>query len=154
MGVSASGKSSVGRALASRLDVAFVDADDLHSAANVSKMAQGVPLDDSDRGPWLDAVADRLATADGIVVACSALTRAHRDRLRSRAPDAVFAHLTGSPELLRLRARAREGHFMPASLLVSQLDTLEALGDDERGFRLDISRTVAELAEEAAERIP
>jgi len=154
MGVSASGKSRVGRALATRLAVPFVDADDLHPPANVEKMAHGIPLDDADRAPWLDAVGDRLAAGDGVVVACSALKRAYRDRLRDRAPDVVFAHLTGSSELLQLRAGGRGGHFMPASLLASQLDTLEALGEDERGFRLDISRTVAELAEEAAERIP
>jgi carbohydrate kinase (thermoresistant glucokinase family) len=159
MGVSASGKSSVGRALALRLDVPFVDADDLHPPANVAKMAAGRPLDDSDRWPWLDAVAARLAesgdadSGGGVVVACSALKRAYRDRLRSRAPETVFVHLVGSRELLASRAGAREDHFMPVSLLTSQLDTLEALGADERGLVLDVAQTVPELVEEAAGRI-
>ncbi|MFD4421806.1 gluconokinase [Agromyces sp. NPDC058484] len=156
MGVSASGKSSVGRALAERLNASFVDADDLHPRANVEKMTAGIPLDDADRAPWLEVVAERLASTTGgrgTVVACSALKRAYRDRLRQSAPDTVFVHLTGSAAMLGLRAGDRNGHFMPMSLLQSQLDTLEALGDDEAGFALDVAESVAELAREAAERI-
>ncbi|GAA3751364.1 gluconokinase [Microbacterium kribbense] len=152
MGVSASGKSSVGVALADRLGIRFVDADDLHPQANVVKMAAGMPLDDADRAPWLDAVATRLA-AGGIVVACSALKRAYRDGLRSSAPDTVFVHLTGSGELLAQRAAARHGHFMPASLLASQLATLETLGVDERGFSMDVADSVHEIVEQAVDRI-
>ncbi|MBW9095658.1 gluconokinase [Microbacterium jejuense] len=154
MGVSAAGKSSVGRALADLLPVPFVDADALHPRANVEKMAAGMPLDDADRAPWLDAVGARLAGAEtGIVVACSALRRTYRDRLRTSAPDVVFVHLTGSEQLLRERAEARTDHFMPAQLLRSQLDTLEALGEDEHGFALDVAGSVEELARNAAGRL-
>jgi len=154
MGVSAVGKSAVGTALAADLGLPFLDADDLHPAASIAKMAAGQPLDDADRMPWLDAVGARLAAApEGLVVACSALTRSYRDRLRAAAPDTVFVHLTGSPALLQERAARRQGHFMPASLLRSQLDTLEELGADERGFALDVTAPVPVLAAAAAERI-
>ena len=152
MGVSASGKTSLGQALADRLHIPFVDADDLHPQANVDKMAAGVPLDDDDRWPWLDAVAARLA--DGpVVIACSALKRRYRDRLRASAPEIVFVHLTGDSDVLRRRIRKRAGHFMPASLLQSQLDTLEDLGSDEAGFTLDFADDVDALVEQAMERI-
>lgn len=152
MGVSASGKSSVGIALADRLGAVFVDADDLHPQANIDKMSAGVPLTDDDRWPWLDAVADRLAQGR-VVIACSALKRAYRDRLRSSAPGTVFVHLTGSRTVLKERIRRREDHFMPATLLQSQLDALEDLSSDEAGFALDFAEPVEELAEQAAARI-
>ena len=152
MGVSASGKSSVGEALAARLGIPYVDADDLHPQSNVDKMAAGVPLTDDDRWPWLDAVAARLAEGP-VVVACSALKRAYRDRLRASAPDTVFVHLTGDRRVLEERIADREGHFMPASLLQSQLDTLEDLGSDEAGFALDFAEPVDELVAQAVERI-
>lgn len=152
MGVSASGKSSVGTALADRLGIPYVDADDLHPQVNVDKMAAGVPLTDDDRWPWLDAVAARLAEGP-VVVACSALKRAYRDRLRASARDAVFVHLTGDPRVLDERIGDREGHFMPASLLQSQLDTLEVLGDEEAGFTLDFAEPVDDLVAQAVERI-
>lgn len=166
MGVSASGKSVVGIELARRLGIRFVDADDLHPPANVAKMSQGVPLTDADRQPWLDLVGERLAQADdtgavpdrhgqrqeraGVVVACSALKRAYRDRLRAHAPGVVFVHLTGSPELLSSRALARTGHFMPPELLASQLATLEPLGEDERGIVVDVGDDIAAVAARAA----
>jgi len=154
MGVSASGKSSVGKALAEHLRVEFVDADDLHPSPNVEKMTAGVPLEDADRWPWLDVVAHRVAaTRGGIVMACSALKRAYRDRIRAAAPHVVFVHLTGDPQLLTARSRARAGHFMPASLLASQWATLEDLDTAEAGFALDYSRPVAELVKEAAGRV-
>ncbi|WP_308491670.1 gluconokinase [Microbacterium terrisoli] len=152
MGVSASGKSSVGTALAARLGVPFVDGDDLHPRANVVKMASGVPLVDEDRWPWLDAVADRLAQG-AVVVACSALKRAYRDRLRTRAPHTVFVHLAGSADVLERRIGSRPGHFMPPSLLQSQLDTLEPLGPDETGFVLDFAPSPAAVAQAALERL-
>lgn len=152
MGVSAAGKSSVARALADRLGVRFVDADDLHPRSNLDKMASGIPLDDDDRRPWLDAVADVL-TRDGrgVVVACSALRRAYRDRLRDSAPDVVFVLLSGSPELLAARAAGRTGHFMPPALLASQLATLEPLFDDEDGVTIDIDASVDTIAQAAHE---
>lgn len=152
MGVSAAGKSSVGSALAVRLGVEFADADDLHSSANRAKMAAGIPLTDDDRGPWLDSVGRVLADASsgGLVIACSALRRIYRDRIRQIAPDTFFVYLDGDPLLLAERASSRTGHFMPASLLASQLATLEPLAADELGVRIDVADSVDALAERSA----
>ncbi|CAN5600670.1 hypothetical protein BH11ACT8_BH11ACT8_16510 [soil metagenome] len=147
-GVSGSGKSTVGRALAGRLGVAFEDGDDLHPAANVEKMTAGVPLEDADRWPWLDAVGDWLAAHPGGVVACSALRRAHRDRIRGRVADLDVLLLDGDPELIRARQAARGRHFMPPSLMDSQLATLEPLAPDEAGTTLDVAQDVAAIVEE------
>lgn len=150
MGVSGAGKSLIGAGLAARLGYAFVDADDLHPAANVAKMAAGIPLDDLDREPWLDLVGEAIARrVGGIVVACSALKVAYRDRLRAAAPETVFVELDGTPELLAARIGARRDHFMPAALLASQLATLEPLGPAERGIRVDVDGTPAEVVERA-----
>jgi len=131
MGVSGSGKSSVGVALAERLGVPFLEGDSLHPAANVAKMAAGLPLDDADRAPWLAAIATWVEDrADG-VVACSALKRAYRDRLREAAPGMRIVALLPPPDVLAERLGHRRGHFMPGSLLASQLATLEEPGDDE-----------------------
>jgi carbohydrate kinase (thermoresistant glucokinase family) len=151
MGVSGCGKSTVGEVLASRLGVPFLDADTLHPPANVAAMAAGVPLTDEDRGPWLAAVAERLAAAPaGLVVACSALRRAYRDVLRAGAPTAAHVHLHGTRAVLEERVADRPGHFMPAPLLASQLATLEPLDADERGVVLDVVDPPAELAATAA----
>lgn len=151
MGVSAVGKSSVALAVAERLGVPMRDADDLHPESNVAKMAAGTPLTDDDRWPWLDLVGESLASADGgAVMACSALRRAYRDRLRAACPDVLFVHLTGSPELLAERAAGRVGHFMPPALLASQLATLEPLEADEPGAAFDVAVSVAEIADAAA----
>ena len=150
MGVSAAGKSTVGRLLAERLGVPFRDADDLHPAANVEKMASGTALDDTDRAPWLDAVGAELEAASaGIVMACSALKRSYRDRLRAAAPSTVFVHVHGSDELLAARAAARTQHFMPPSLLASQLAVLEPLAADEPGITVDIDGAPAEIVDRA-----
>lgn len=129
MGVSGSGKTTVGRLLASRLGVRFVDGDDLHPAANVAKMAGGIPLDDEDRRPWLDLVRSEIARAlesgAGLVITCSALKLAYRDRLMWPGEPVVLAFLDGPRDLLEQRLRDRSGHYMPASLLASQLATLE-----------------------------
>lgn len=155
MGVSAAGKSTVGMALAGALSVPFVDADSLHSEANRTKMNAGVPLIDDDRWPWLDAVGAGFAAAegDGLVMACSALRRAYRDRIRAAAPGVIFVHLHGSRELLMARAEARTDHFMPASLLASQLDTLEELEADEAGFEVTVDRLPEALVQEIVERL-
>jgi len=148
MGVSAAGKSSVTRALAARLGVGGWDADDLHSPDNVAKMAAGTPLTDEDRWPWLDAVGAALAAGrgeGGRVMACSALRRVYRDRLREVAPEARFVHLHGTPELLQARAAGRAGHYMPPSLLPSQLALLEPLDPDEDGTVLDVTGPVDEI---------
>lgn len=143
MGVSGSGKSTVGTALAQRLGVPFVDADTLHPATNIAKMAAGEPLDDDDRCPWLDRIGEWLAAhRDGGVVSCSALKRTYRDQLRARCPAVEFLHLSGSPELIGSRLAARTGHFMPAALLRSQFDALEPLGVDEAGVTVDVGYDV------------
>jgi carbohydrate kinase (thermoresistant glucokinase family) len=141
-GVSGAGKSTIGVALAERLGVPFVDADSLHSAENVAKMASGQPLSDDDRRPWLGAIAEKLQSSgsEGLVMACSALRRPYRDFIRASAPSTFFVALSGSRELLQQRLSARAGHFMPAQLLDSQLATLEALEPDERGATISIDQ--------------
>lgn len=152
MGVSGCGKSTVGALLAQELSAKFLDGDSLHPAANIQKMAAGIPLDDIDRQPWLQEVGRRLAAEDGnsLVIACSALKRSYRDVIRSGAPDARFIHLYGTASLLSVRMAARPGHFMPPSLLESQLQTLEPLGEGEAGMVLNIGESPARIAAEAA----
>ncbi|WP_442932257.1 gluconokinase [Mycobacterium sp. 050134] len=148
MGVSGSGKSTVGAALARRLRVPFVDADSLHPPANIAKMAAGEPLDDDDRHPWLDKVGRWLADhPDGGVVSCSALKRKYRDQLRALCPEAEFLYLRGSAEVIGRRLSARTGHFMPPALLQSQLAALEPLGADEAGVTVDVDRDVDEIVD-------
>lgn len=151
MGVSGCGKSTVGALLAERLGVPFVDGDGLHPAANVAKMSAGVPLTDEDRWPWLQAVGEAIADRPhGAVMACSALRRVYRDVIRRTAPGTVFVHLHGSRDLLAARMAARPGHFMPPSLLDSQLATLEPLEPDEVGVALDVAPTPDVVAAAAA----
>ena len=149
MGPSGSGKSVVGVALAERLGLPFVDADDLHPAANVAKMATGTPLDDDDRMPWLDLVAGALREGpEGTVVACSALARRYRDRILAGAPDAVFVELRVSQQELARRMAARE-HFMPTTLLISQLQTLEHLEPEEPGMVIAGEPPLADVVDAA-----
>lgn len=137
MGPSGSGKSTVGAFLAGTLGARFIDGDDLHPAANVRKMAAGIPLDDGDREPWLRLVGETLQGEERIVIACSALKRVYRDLIRAQAPEAFFAELSIGRAVLEERMRLRADHFMPAALLDSQLQTLESLEADERGIRVD-----------------
>lgn len=133
MGVSGSGKSTVGRLLAERLGCRFVDADDLHPPANVARMAAGQPLTDADRAPWLDAlrtlVAEALQEGAQLVLACSALRASYRERLRVDPARVHFVHLAGDATLIAARQADRRDHFMPASLLASQFATLEPPDD-------------------------
>jgi gluconokinase len=152
MGPSGAGKSTVGALLAARLGIEFADADDLHTPVNVAKMAGGTPLDDTDRAPWLDAVGDRLAAAPGgLVMACSALARRYRERIIARAHDAIFVELVVPQDELERRTRERV-HFMPTTLVGSQLQALEHLAEDEPGFAVDSGRALDEVVEEIARR--
>jgi gluconokinase len=150
MGVTGSGKSTVGMALAERLGVPFADADDFHSPENVAKMRAGTPLDDNDRLPWLRAIAAWLREQRDAVVTCSALKRAYRDILREGAPDVLFLHLDGDKETVRQRVAGRAGHFMPESLVDSQFAALEPLTADEHGIVVDFARPVEEIVDEVA----
>lgn len=143
MGVSGSGKTRIGSALAQRLEVEYADGDAFHSPHNLAKMASGKPLDDADRWPWLEAIGQFLARRAGLgaVVSCSALRRSYRDVLRRAAPDLALVHLDGDSALIAQRIAARRGHFMPASLLASQIASLEPLQPDEHGITVDISPT-------------
>jgi gluconokinase len=156
MGVSGSGKSTVGAGVAELLAVPFAEADDFHPPANAASMAEGVPLTDEDREPWLDRIAEWLTRHQdaGGVIACSALARRYRDRLQRAAPGVFFLHLDGSAELIAERLRARRGHFMPVSLLRSQLDTLEELEPYERGAVVGIDGTPDEVSARALAALP
>jgi len=149
MGVSGCGKSHIGARLAARLGVPFIEGDAFHSAANVDKMSAGVALTDDDRRDWLLALRDEIArhAHSGVVLGCSSLKRAYRDVLRSGAADVRFAHLSGSRALLTERMGHRAGHYMPLSLLDSQLATLEPLAPDEAGITLDIQDTPDQIVE-------
>lgn len=149
IGVSGSGKTTVGQQLARELGIPFADADDLHSQKSRDKMAAGHPLDDEDRWPWLSRVAHALSDADvagtGLVIACSALKGSYRQAILTEEPRARFVLLTGSRELIERRLNRREGHFMPEILLGSQLATLEPLGDSEPGITVSIEPTPREI---------
>jgi gluconokinase len=152
MGVSGSGKTTVGLALAGRLGMPFIEADDLHPKSNREKMAAGIPLTDDDRWPWLDAMGERMESVrregHGVISTCSALKRIYRDRLRAKVTGPLLFVLLDSPRaVLAARMASRKGHFMPPALLTSQLATLEKPAADETGvIVMDGTRPVAELA--------
>lgn len=152
MGVTSTGKTETGGRIARTLGLPFVDGDDLHPPRNRRKMAGGTPLTDADRRPWLDRIGAVLAERPR-VVACSALKRHYRDRIRSKAPGTLFVHLHGPRDLIAWRMTRREGHFMPVSLLDSQLATLEPPGPDERAVRLDIRHPPRQLLATLIERL-
>ncbi len=152
MGVSGCGKSEIGRRLAVCLDYAYAEGDDYHPPQNIAKMAAGMPLNDTDRHGWLQSLSARIEEAasrdEGLVLSCSALKRRYRDVLRAGDPALFFIHLHGDRDLIAGRIQGRAGHFMPLSLLDSQLADLELLGPDETGIQLDISKPPAALIDE------
>lgn len=153
MGVSGCGKSSVAQAIASQNGWQFIEGDDLHPKANRAKMAAGIPLDDSDRWPWLDTIAKRASRIDAeggtAVVACSALKRTYRDRLRQAGSHVRFIHLHGERDVIAARMAARQGHFMPPGLLDSQFATLELPAPDEPVMTIEITAPIADIATRA-----
>jgi gluconokinase len=151
MGVAGTGKTTVGRLVAEALGVPYAEGDDFHPPENIAKMSAGIPLDDADRGPWLDAIGTWAHGRAGLggVVSGSALKRAYRDRLRAAAPGVVFLHLTGDRRLIGKRMTERTGHFMPPALLDSQFAALEPLEDDEAGVAVDVSGTPEQTAARA-----
>lgn len=156
MGVSGCGKTSVGEGLAARFGAPYVEGDALHPQANVAKMAAGTPLTDDDRWPWLRAIAARIAAEPGpvIVVSCSSLKRAYRDLLRAEAGRPVaFVYLHGSEALLTERMNARVGHFMPPTLLKSQLATLEDPRGEPGVVVVEIDQPISGIVAEAARRL-
>jgi gluconokinase len=153
MGVCGSGKSTVGAALAEQLGATFLEGDAFHPPANVTRMAAGVALTDSDREGWLQALSQRLVAAQreghGVVLSCSALKRSYRDALRAQTPQLSLVYLSGARALLAERMAGRSGHYMPPSLLDSQLATLEPPQADERALTLDIANAPAHLVQTA-----
>ena len=159
MGVSGSGKSTIAAALADTLGLEMIEGDDKHPPANVAKMEAGIPLTDDDRRPWLGALVALLTEAHeagrGTVLACSALRRSYRDILRAAVPadESFIVELEVDAPTLQARMAARKGHFMPVSLLESQLATLERLQPDEPGAIVEASASIADVTTAAAEAI-
>jgi gluconokinase len=155
MGVSGTGKSAVGHPVSQRLGLEFLEGDDLHPPANIAKMSSGTPLTDEDRWPWLRAIADwtrdRVAEGRATGVTCSALRRPYRDLLREGAADTCFVHMAGPPELILERMKNRK-HFMPPSMLDSQLATLEPFDDDERFVEVDIRAPLDQIVDDLVSR--
>lgn len=153
MGVSGSGKSTVAEGLAKALGWEFAEGDAFHPEANVAKMRSGVPLTDEDRWPWLETIGEWISgkesRGESAVVTCSALRRAYRDLLRRGRPHVRFLHVTADPAVLRERMEHRSGHYMPPSLLPSQLAALEPLGPDEPGVTVSNVGTADEVLERA-----
>jgi gluconokinase len=157
MGVSGSGKTTVAKALAERVGGLYLDGDDLHPHSNVEKMRHGIPLTNEDRLPWLLTVGrvmrERREPGHPVIMACSALRRMYRERIREGEPDAFFVHLVATREELERRMQHRHGHFMPASLLDSQLQTLEPLASGEFGATINVHGTEDQVVERVLEAV-
>ncbi|HEY3531479.1 MAG TPA: gluconokinase [Nocardioides sp.] len=157
MGVSGSGKTTLATGIARRMGWEFQEGDELHPPENVAKMSRGEALTDEDRWPWLAAIGtwmdERLAAGESAVLTCSALRRAYRDLLRENRPAVVFCHVTADAALIRDRVEQRRGHYMPASLLPSQLATLEPLVPDEPGVTVAAKGRPEEVLEAALQRL-
>lgn len=153
IGVSGSGKSLVGNQLAALLGRQFIDADDLHTQANKVKMTSGIPLTDEDRWPWLDECGKALASTESAVLACSALRREYRQHILKNCPDALFIHLLVDQQELKRRMESRSDHFMPPSLLSSQLESMEELQVVEPGFTISAVGEVVEIVGSIARQL-
>ncbi len=157
MGVSGSGKTTLAERLARHLHWTFQEGDELHPRANVEKMSRGEPLTDDDRWPWLDAIGrwldERAAAGESAVITCSALRRVYRDRLRAGRPGVCFCHVVAAADTIGERLEHRRGHYMPASLLPSQLATLEPLENDEPGVTVTAAGDPEEVLAEALARL-
>ena len=157
MGVSGCGKSSVGQEIARQTGWQFIEGDDLHSDANRTKMASGIPLNDNDRWPWLDALVDAARTINSnggsVVIACSALKKVYRDRLSRAGHDVKFIHLSGDSATILKRLQARPDHYMPPGLLDSQLATLEPPISSENACTFDITMPVEEIAHQVIQAL-
>lgn len=154
MGVCGCGKSTVGEALSALTGIPFLDADALHPATNVAKMRAGIPLDDADRAPWLRACGQAMAQAEGgLILGCSALKAGYREIIRRQGVTPVFVYLHGARALLRARLGARQGHFMPTTLLDSQLATLEVPTAEENALTVDIAQPAEVLARQIHMRL-
>ncbi|MEU6219708.1 gluconokinase [Streptomyces sp. NPDC047022] len=151
MGVAGTGKTTIGPLLAARLGVRYAEGDDFHPPANIAKMTAGIPLEDEDRRPWLDAIGAWAHRREGLggVVSSSALKRDYRDRLRAAAPGIVFVHLVGDRGLIEDRMAHRRGHFMPSALLDSQFATLQPLEPDEAGVAVNVSGSPEDITDRA-----
>jgi gluconokinase len=158
MGVSGSGKTTVGRLLAERLGWHYQEGDALHPPENVAKMSSGTPLGDADRIPWLQRIASRIdawrSGGEAGVVTCSALKQAYRDIIIGERPDVGLVHLKGSRELIGRRMAARKGHFMPTALLDNQFATLQEPSAEERAIVVDVGGAPAEIVDEILRRLP
>lgn len=151
MGVSSCGKTEVGQAIARILGADFVEGDRLHPKENVARMSAGIPLTDTERWPWLALIGTALKGSTGTIASCSALKRSYREAIAAKAERPIsFVFLDGDRALLERRIAARVNHFMPPSLLASQLATLEPAGEGERARRFDIAGSIETIAEEAA----
>lgn len=155
MGVSGSGKSSVGAALSAETGALYIDGDDLHPQANIDKMSAGIPLTDEDRWPWLSAVGEKLGEHEGVLfIGCSALKRSYRDLIRKKAAAPVmFIHLAGTREVIAERMQHRPGHFMPTSLLDNQFATLELPDSDELSIQTDIGKPLEDVVKDILTKI-
>lgn len=158
MGVCGCGKSAVGRLLAERLGCVFIEGDEHHPAANIAKMSAGTPLTDDDRAGWLATLAGFIEVAarrgDGLILACSALKRRYRDRLRGDGVPVVFLHLHGDKALITERMSVRSAHFMPTSLIDSQFAALEPPGAGEAAWTADIALPVETIVTAFLDRLP
>jgi gluconokinase len=157
MGVTGCGKTTLGRLLAARLGAPFAEGDAYHPPENIAKMSRGEPLTDEDRWPWLDIIAADirrwLDAGETAVVACSALRRAYRDRLRGGRSGVRFIHVTDDPERIRARMAARQGHYMPVSLLPSQLRALEPPGADEAAITVEVDDSPERMVDAVLRRL-